>query len=168
MQFYKCNLFQLAPCFYEYLAVTTTTGNKVQTVWHALAWQSMLRCQCWDLKSSTFIIEWRLKWIHLWNALDVNFDTSCFAENYWGRPGNTSVLRWGMRRAVMKTAISVHHKRPLQSGSGQLSSQNQKSTNTSLARWRERDNPRSSLYLGWMRTHRTGLVWRTVRNICFN
>ncbi len=140
MQFYKCNLFQLAPCFYEYLAVTTTTGNKVQTVWHALAWQSMLPCQCGDLKSSTFIIEWRLKWIHLWNALDVNFDTSCFAENYWGRPGNRSVLRWGMRRAVMKTAISVHHKRPLQSGSGQLSSQNQKSTNTSLARWRERQS----------------------------
>lgn len=140
MQFYKYNLFQLAPCFYKYLTVTITTGNKVQTVWHTLAWQSMLHCQCEDLKSSTFILEWRLKWIHLWSALDVKFDTSCFAENYWGRPGNPSELRWGMRRAVMKTAISVRHKRPLQSGSGQLSSQNQKSTNTSLARWRDRQS----------------------------
>lgn len=46
----------------------------------------------------------------------------------------------------MKTAINVPHKRPLQSGSGQLSSQNQKSTNTSLARWRERQSQFGALF----------------------
>lgn len=51
-----------------------------------------------------------------------------------------------MRRALMKTAISVRHKRPLQSGSGQLSSQNQKSTNRSLARRRERQSQIQSLF----------------------
>lgn len=51
-----------------------------------------------------------------------------------------------MRRALMKTAISVRHKRPLQSGSGQLSSQNQKSTNKSLARRRERQSQIQSLF----------------------
>lgn len=93
-----------------------------------------------------FHLESRLKWIHLWSAMDVNFDASCFAENYWGRPGNPSELHRGMRRAVMKTAINVRHKRPLQSGSGQLSSQNQKSTNTSLARWRERQSQFEPLF----------------------
>lgn len=34
MQFYKYNLFQLAPCFYKYLAVTTMTENKLSgTPW---------------------------------------------------------------------------------------------------------------------------------------
>lgn len=126
--------------------MTSSTGNKVQTVWQVLKWQLKLLCQSGDLKSSTFNLEWRLKRIPLRSTLDVNFDASCLAGNYWGRPGNPSELRWGMRRAVMKTAISVRHKRPLQIGSGQLSSQNHKSTNSSLARWRERQSQIHSLF----------------------
>lgn len=77
----QSDLLQLALCFQEHLAFSIRTKNGAKA--SALGdWQHM---QCWfcrDLKSSASILEWCLKWIHLWSAVDVRFDALCFAENY--------------------------------------------------------------------------------------